>query len=90
MLTATSKPQVHGLFDPATWTVTYVVHNGPGSVAAIIDSVLDYDPKSGRTRPTSADKLSDYVTDPGDPRARRPPERRALSQEKTGRPNRHW
>jgi glyoxylase-like metal-dependent hydrolase (beta-lactamase superfamily II) len=61
MLTATSKPQVHGLFDPATWTVTYVVHNGPGSVAAIIDSVLDYDPKSGRTRTTSADKLIDYV-----------------------------
>lgn len=61
MPTATSKPQVHGLFDPATWTVTYVVHNGPGSVAAIIDSVLDYDPKSGRTRTTSADKLIDYV-----------------------------
>jgi glyoxylase-like metal-dependent hydrolase (beta-lactamase superfamily II) len=61
MLTATSKPQVHGLFDPATWTVTYVVHNGPGSVAAIIDSVLDYDPKSGRTSTTSADKLIDYV-----------------------------
>ena len=61
MLTATSKPQVHGLFDPATWTVTYVVHNGPGSVAAIIDSVLDYDPKSGRTRTTSADRLIDYV-----------------------------
>ncbi len=61
MLIATSKPQVHGLFDPATWTVTYVVHNGPGSGAAIIDSVLDYDPKSGRTRTTSADKLIDYV-----------------------------
>ena len=55
------KPQVHGIFDPATWTVTYVVHNGPGSAAAIIDSVLDYDPKSGRTRTTSADKVIDYV-----------------------------
>jgi len=61
MFTATSKPQVHGLFDPATWTVSYVVHNGPGSVAAVIDSVLDYDPKSGRTHTTSADKLIDYV-----------------------------
>ncbi len=61
MLSATSKPQVHGLFDPATWTVSYVVHNGPGSVAAIIDSVLDYDPKSGRTHTASADKLIDYV-----------------------------
>jgi glyoxylase-like metal-dependent hydrolase (beta-lactamase superfamily II) len=54
-------PVVHGLFDSATWTVTYVVHSGPGSACAIIDSVLDYDPKSGRTRTTSADKVVDYV-----------------------------
>jgi glyoxylase-like metal-dependent hydrolase (beta-lactamase superfamily II) len=52
-------PQVHGIFDKATWTVTYVVHQGPG--CAIIDSVLDYDPKSGRTRHTSADKVIAYV-----------------------------
>ena len=56
-----TKPQVHGLFDPATWTVTYVVHNGPGSACAIIDSVLDYDPKSGRTRTDSADQVIAYV-----------------------------
>lgn len=55
------KPQVHGIFDPATWTVTYVVHEGKGSECVIIDSVLDYDPKSGRTRHTSADKVIDYV-----------------------------
>ncbi|MFN5776919.1 MAG: MBL fold metallo-hydrolase [Burkholderiaceae bacterium] len=55
------KPQVEGLFDPAPWTVTYVVHNGPGSACAIIDSVLDYDPKSGRTRTTSADKVIEFV-----------------------------
>ncbi|EHY7556268.1 MBL fold metallo-hydrolase, partial [Escherichia coli] len=30
-------------------------------VAAIIDPVLDYDPKSGRTQTTSADKLIDYI-----------------------------
>jgi glyoxylase-like metal-dependent hydrolase (beta-lactamase superfamily II) len=58
---STHRPQVHGLFDPATWTVTYVVHNGPGSACAIIDSVLDYDPKSGRTRHTSADQVVEYV-----------------------------
>jgi len=56
-----SKPFVHGIFDPATWTVTYVVHSGPGSACAIIDSVLDYDPKAGRTRHASADKVIDYV-----------------------------
>jgi glyoxylase-like metal-dependent hydrolase (beta-lactamase superfamily II) len=58
---STHRPQVHGLFDPATWTVTYVVHNGPGSACAIIDSVLDYDPKSGRTRHASADRVIEYV-----------------------------
>ncbi len=57
----TDKPQVEGFFDPATWTVTYVVHKGPGSACAIVDSVLDYDPKSGRTRTTSADKVIGFV-----------------------------
>ncbi len=57
----TAQAQVHGLFDPATWTVTYVVHSGPGSACAIIDSVLDYDPKSGRTQHASADKVISYV-----------------------------
>jgi len=58
-------PQVHGIFDPATWTVTYVVHQGEGSACAIIDSVLDYDPKSGRTGHASADKVIDYVRQHG-------------------------
>jgi len=58
---AAPRPIVQGLFDPATWTVTYVVHAGPGTAAAIIDSVLDYDPKSGRTKTTSAQKVVDLV-----------------------------
>jgi len=41
--------------------MTYVVHNGLGSECAIIDSVLDYDPKSGRTQHASADKVIAYV-----------------------------
>jgi glyoxylase-like metal-dependent hydrolase (beta-lactamase superfamily II) len=41
--------------------VTYLVHQGPGTACAIIDSVLDYDPKSGRTGHTSADKVITYV-----------------------------
>ena len=61
MQATSTQAQVHGIFDPATWTVTYVVHQGPGSACAIIDSVLDYDPKSGRTQHTSADKVIDYV-----------------------------
>ena len=61
MTAALKATQVHGIFDPATWTVTYVVHQGPGTACAIIDSVLDYDPKSGRTRHDTADKVVAYV-----------------------------
>lgn len=56
-----TAPQVHGIFDPHTWTVTYVVYEKPGSACAIIDSVLDYDPKSGRTWHASADKVIAFV-----------------------------
>ncbi len=55
------KPIVKGFFDPATWTVSYVVYEKDGAPCAIVDSVLDYDPKSGRTRTTSADKLIAFV-----------------------------
>lgn len=59
------KPEVHGIFDPATWTITYVVYEKEGSACAIIDSVLDYDPKSGRTRTDSADKVIAFVKEKG-------------------------
>ena len=61
MTAQNTPPIVHGIFDKATWTVTYIVHSGVGTACAIIDSVLDYDPKSGRTTTTSADKVVDYV-----------------------------
>ncbi|MFG6448848.1 MBL fold metallo-hydrolase [Roseateles sp. BYS180W] len=60
-----STVQVHTEFDPATWTFSHVVHSGPGSSAALIDPVLDYDPKSGRTRTDSADRLVAYVREQG-------------------------
>lgn len=60
-MTATSSPIVHGIFDPATWTMTYVVYEQEGGACAIIDSVLDYDPKSGRTSTQSADQVVDFV-----------------------------
>lgn len=56
-----ADPQVQPFFDPATATVTYVVHAGTGSACAIIDPVLDYDPKSGRTRTKSADAVIAFV-----------------------------
>jgi glyoxylase-like metal-dependent hydrolase (beta-lactamase superfamily II) len=54
-------PTVRSFFDPATSTVTHVVSAGPGSACAIIDSVLDYDPTSGRTSTRSADAVIAYV-----------------------------
>ncbi len=61
MNTVPSSLIVHPIFDPATWTVTYIVHEEGKKECAIIDSVLDYDPKSGRTDSKSAEKVIDYV-----------------------------
>ncbi len=52
---------IKAFFDPNTWTFTYVVYETESSCCVIIDSVLDYDPKSGRTRTHSADKVVDFV-----------------------------
>jgi glyoxylase-like metal-dependent hydrolase (beta-lactamase superfamily II) len=52
-----SNLQVEGHFDAATSTVSYIVLDRATKQCALIDSVLDYDPKSGRTSHTSADLL---------------------------------
>ena len=65
MSTSVSDPQIQSFFDTATSTVTYIVHDGPGTACAIVDPVLDYDPKSGRTRTASADQVIDFVTAQG-------------------------
>lgn len=58
---AALRPEIASFFDPATFTVTYVVHDPATLEAAIVDSVLDFDPNSGRTRTASADQVIDYV-----------------------------
>ncbi len=58
---AALRPGIASFFDPATYTVTYVVHDPATMEAAIVDSVLDFDPNSGRTSTLSADKVIDYV-----------------------------
>ena len=55
------NPVVKGFFDPDTWTVTYVVYEKAGSKCIIIDSVLSYDPKSGRTHTKMADQVVEFV-----------------------------
>jgi len=48
---------VEGYFDPHTSTISYLVMDSNSLRCALVDSVLDYDPKSGRTRTGSADRL---------------------------------
>ena len=55
------NPVVKGFFDKDTWTVTYVVYEKPGSACIIIDSVLSYDPKSGRTHTKMADEVIEFI-----------------------------
>ncbi len=60
-----SNLHVEGFFDSATSTVSYLLLDRATQAAAIIDSVLDYDPKSGRTRTASADRLLARVAELG-------------------------
>lgn len=54
-------PQIEAFFDDATCTVSYVVFDQSGGHCALIDAVLDYDPRSGRTSTLSAQRLIDFV-----------------------------
>lgn len=59
------EPTIQSFFDPDTATVTHIVSDPVTRRAAIIDSVLDYDPKSGRTSHASADKVIEHVRQAG-------------------------
>jgi glyoxylase-like metal-dependent hydrolase (beta-lactamase superfamily II) len=59
------NPEVKTFFDEATFTATHVVWDPETKAAAIIDSVKDYDPKSGRTSTGSADAVIDFVKSQG-------------------------
>lgn len=49
--------RIQPFFDEATFTVSYLVSDPASRHAAIIDPVLDYDPKSGRTSTRSAEAI---------------------------------
>ncbi|MGB7479348.1 MAG: MBL fold metallo-hydrolase [Burkholderiaceae bacterium] len=59
------SPQVQGFYDPVTGTVSYVVYEAAGSACAIVDPVLDYDPKSGRTSTAAADRVLAFIAAEG-------------------------
>jgi glyoxylase-like metal-dependent hydrolase (beta-lactamase superfamily II) len=52
---------IEPFFDAATGTVSYVLADTISGQAAVIDPVLDFEPKSGTLSSRSADKLIDYV-----------------------------
>ena len=55
------QPVVTTFFDSQTSTYSYVVRDPGSQSCVIIDSVLDYDPASGRTSTDSADKIVAFV-----------------------------
>ena len=59
------QPIVKAFFDPGTWTFTYVVYEKPNTPCVVIDSVLNYDPKSGRTNTKSADEVIAFIKEQG-------------------------
>ena len=52
-----ARPTVQGFFDPNTNTVSYIVHDPATGAAAILDPVLDFTPRNGRTSTKNADAL---------------------------------
>lgn len=59
------RPVVESFFDEATFTASHVVHDPATMRAAIVDSVLDFDPAAGRTSFASADAIIAYVEEKG-------------------------
>ena len=55
------KPEVHGFFDPATNTISYVVKDPSSDACAVVDSVMDIDHAAGRITYESADRLIDFI-----------------------------
>lgn len=64
-MTTTAQLQVEGFFDPATSTVSYLLLDSASKQCALVDSVLDYDHKAGRTSTHSADRLIERVRELG-------------------------
>jgi glyoxylase-like metal-dependent hydrolase (beta-lactamase superfamily II) len=55
------EPNVTGFYEATTGSVQYVVADPLSRKCAVIDPVLDFDPRSGSTRTTSADRLLRHI-----------------------------
>jgi len=59
------QPRVQAFFDPATFTASYLVSDPATKAAAIVDPVLDFEPKAARLSTVSADALLRAVREQG-------------------------
>lgn len=57
--------QIETFFDPATWTLTYVVYDESTKDAVVIDPVLDFDPLAISVSTASNDKVAAFVQEKG-------------------------
>lgn len=60
-----TRTTIQAFFDPRTGTVAYVVADLASRQAAVIDPVLDFDFKSGRTSTEQADRVIAHVREQG-------------------------
>lgn len=56
---------IEAFFDATTGTVSYVLADTASGHAAVIDPVLDFEPKSGTLTSASSDRIIDYVRQQG-------------------------
>lgn len=61
----TARPEVRAFFHEPTFTVSYLVWDPASKRAAVIDAVLDFDAKSGRTGTHSAQQILDAAASEG-------------------------
>lgn len=63
--TSVATPMVKAFLDNDSETFSYVVYDQPQGDAVVIDPVLDFDYKSGRTATDSAQKIINFVHEQG-------------------------
>lgn len=61
----TVQPEVTAFFDPATWTISYVVKDPNSTSCAIVDSVMDIDYAAGRITYKHADEIIAFIQERG-------------------------
>lgn len=59
------RTDVETFFDPDTYTLTHMVADLGNDICIVIDPVLDFDPKSGRTSTSNADKVIKRIQERG-------------------------